>query len=299
MRIPRITIDMMVAVIALAQKKTLELAAKELRLSPSAIYKRIHAASAVLGSPLFLSTERGMMLTETGKRFYPDAVEALEESLLAEDKALSFLELEGGHLLVRHSTYLPPRVLTAIYKLVHDEKAGVRIEHIPLLTSTAVERVANGTIHAGFGYLPVSAPELISHVLHEEPVIVAMPKTHRLATKPEIRPQDLDREPVIAVARERLPWMHCEIEEFFAGFGVTLRIVADAFAAPEAEILVEHKMGLALMSASAISRPTLVGKPLTPRSLTRKCGIFLREDNRHPILRAYADRVVEQLSGLS
>jgi DNA-binding transcriptional LysR family regulator len=88
MRIPRITIDMMVAVVALAQRRTMESAAKELGLSPSAVYRRIQAASQILGSPLFLSTENGMVLTEAGNRFYSDAAKALEETRLAEDKAL-------------------------------------------------------------------------------------------------------------------------------------------------------------------------------------------------------------------
>ena len=100
---------MMVAVVALAQKRTMELAAKELGLTPSAVHKRIQAASRLIGRTLFSKTENGMALTEAGKRFYPDAVKALEEVLLAEDKALCSLELETGRLLVGHSTYLPPR----------------------------------------------------------------------------------------------------------------------------------------------------------------------------------------------
>ena len=152
MRIPRITIDMMVAVVALAQKRTMELAAKELGLTPSAVHKRIQAVNGLFGRPLFTKAENGMALTEAGRRFYLDAAKALEEVLLAEDKALSLVELEAGHLLVGHSTYLPPRVLTALVSYRFDDAFGVHIEHIPLLTSTAVQRVANGTIHIGFGY---------------------------------------------------------------------------------------------------------------------------------------------------
>jgi LysR family transcriptional regulator, benzoate and cis,cis-muconate-responsive activator of ben and cat genes len=297
MRIPRITIDMMVAVVALAQKKTMEQAGKDLGLSPSAVYKRVQAASAVLGSPLFLRTENGMVLTDSGKRFYPDAVKALEETLLAEDKALSLLELESGRLIVGHSTYLPPRILTSILKLRLEDTLGIRIQHIPLLTSTAVQRVADGTIHAGFGYLPVWEPDLISYALFEEPVVVCMPSTHSLAAKPSIRPQDIDGEPFIAVAREPLPAMHREIEEFFAGFGVSLRIAADAFGPPEAVTMVEHNMGICILGASAVFKPSVVGKPLTPRKLFRRCGLFFREDNRHPTLKVFVDRVLREMSG--
>lgn len=297
MRIPRITIDMMVAVVALAQKKTMELAGKDLALSPSAVHKRVQAASAVLGSPLFLRTENGMALTETGKRFYPDAVRALEETLLAEDKALSLLELESARLLVGHSTYLPSRILTAIMKLRLNDTLGIHIEHIPLLTSTAVQRVTDGTIHAGFGYLPVSEPELISYVLFEEPVVVCMPSKHPLAAKPSIRPQDIDGEPIIAVGREPLPAMHREMEEFFAGFGISLRIAADAFGPPEALTMVEHNMGICILGSSAVFKPSVVGKPLTPRKLLRRYGLFVREDNRHPILKVFVDRVLREMNG--
>jgi len=298
MRVPRITIDMMVAVVALAQKRTMELAAKDLGLSPSAVSKRIQAANKVIGRPLFMTTENGMALTDAGKRFYPDAVKAVEETLLAEDKALSLMELESGRLLVGHSTYLPPRILTAVLKLRVAETSGIHIEHIPLLTSTAVQRVADGTIHAGFGYLPIAEPALNSHVLFEEPVVVCMPSTHPLAAKPSIRPQDIDGEPVIAVGRESLPGMHREVEEFFAGFGVSLGIVADAFGPPEAVILAEHKMGICFISASAVSKPTVVGRPLTPRTLIRKSGLFVRDDNRHPTLKAFVEKALRDLSGL-
>ncbi|MGA9670303.1 MAG: LysR family transcriptional regulator [Terracidiphilus sp.] len=297
MRIPRITIDMMVAVVALAQKKTMEQAGRDLGLSPSAVYKRVQAASAVIGNALFLRTENGMELTEAGKQFYPDAVKALEEVLLAEDKTLSLLELESGRLIVGHSTYLPPRILTSILKLRLNGALDTHIEHIPLLTSTAVHRVADGTIHAGFGYLPVSESDLISYVLFEEPVVVCMPSTHPLAAKPSIRPQDIDGEPIIAVAREPLPAMHLEIEEFFAGFGVSLRIAADAFGPPEAVTMVEHNMGICILGASAVFKPSVVGKPLTPRKLFRKCGLFFREDNRHPTLKVFVDRVLEEMDG--
>lgn len=74
MRIPRITIDMIVAVVALAQKRTMELAAKELGLTASAVHKRIQAVNGLIRRPLFSKVENGMALTEIGKRFYPDAV---------------------------------------------------------------------------------------------------------------------------------------------------------------------------------------------------------------------------------
>ena len=299
MRVPRLTIDMLVAVVALAQRKTMELAAQELGLvTPSAVQKRIQAASKLTGTPLFMNTERGMVLTKTGEHLYPDALRALEMALLAEDKTTALLDLEAGHLRVGHSTYLPPRLLAMVHQISFDDSDGIRIEHLPGLTATIVQRVLEGSVHAGFGYLPVSHPDLLSHVLYVEPVVVCMSATHSLATKHSIRPQDMEGVPVIAVARELLPWMHQEIEDFFAGFGIGLRIVAEAFAPPEAVTMVEQKIGVCLVGVSAVSRPAVVGKPLSPRTLLQKFGLFVREDNRHPTLKAYVDLILHESRGL-
>lgn len=295
MRVPRLTIDMFAAVVALADRRTMELAAEELGLvTASAVQKRIQAASKLIGAPLFMNTERGMVLTPVGENLYTGAVRALEMALLAEDKTTSLLDLEAGRLRVGHSTYLPPRVLVLVHTIGFDDSDGIHIEHLPGLTATTIQGVVEGTAHAGFGYLPVTHPDLQSYVLYEEPVVVCLPATHMLATKLSIRPQDLDGEPIIAVAREPFPRMHEDVEEYFGGFGIALKVVVEAFAPPEAVTMAEQKIGVCLVGASAVSRPGLVARPLSPRTLSQKCGLFVREDNRHPTLRQFVDIVLKE-----
>src|ERR1700721_3264978 len=106
---------MLVAVVAVARKATLEEAAKEIGLlTPSALHKRLQAANKLFGAPLFSNTESGMALTEAGKMFHTDALRTLEQALLTDDRVAAFLYLETGRLLVGHSTYLPPNLLAAV-----------------------------------------------------------------------------------------------------------------------------------------------------------------------------------------
>jgi len=296
MRVPRLTMDMLAAVIAVARKKAIPAAAEDLALTASAVHKRVRNTSKVLGTPLFTVTENGMVLTEAGALFVRDAERAVEQALLAEDRITALLEIEGGRLLVGHSTYLPPRFLINMLKLGFDDWSRYRIQHIPGLTADIAKRVVEGTAHAGFGDLPVDEAELVSHVLWEEAVVVCMPAGHPLSVKPVVRPQDLEREPIIAIGRESLPRFHQEIEDFFAGFGIRLQIVADAFGPPEAVVMVEQKVGLCLVTPSDISRPSVTGKPLTPRTLTRKYGLFVREDNDHAALKTFIDLALEKFA---
>jgi DNA-binding transcriptional LysR family regulator len=96
---------MLVAVVAVARKATLEEAAKEIGLlTPSAVYKRLQAANSLFGAPLFSNTENGMVLTEAGKMFHTDALRTLEQALLTEDRVAALLYLETGLSLAKKMT---------------------------------------------------------------------------------------------------------------------------------------------------------------------------------------------------
>lgn len=296
MRIPSLTIDVLVAVIALVERRTFESAGEELSLSASAVHKRVRMAENLLGQRLFIGTDEGLLLTKEGQVFYPDAVRTVEQALLAEEKMKSFAKLNAGRLLVGHSTFLPPKLLGFVMRLNDDLPAEMRIEHFPGLTASLAKRVVDGTLHAAFGDLSVAHPALLSHQLLEEPLVVCMPKSHALAVKPLIRFQDLNDVPLIAVAREPSPAQHQEIEEHFEGSGVRLNIVADAFGPPEALNMVEQNMGICLLGASAAKSPSIIAKPLSIRTLTRKMGLYVREDNRHPALNEFINLVLRKIA---
>jgi LysR family transcriptional regulator, benzoate and cis,cis-muconate-responsive activator of ben and cat genes len=293
MRVPHVTIDMLVAVIALAQKKNLEPAGKELGLSPSAVYKRIKAANQIFGTRLFVGTNDGFELTEVGRVLYSHARLPLEQVLLAEETTIAASELHASHLLVGHSTYLPSRLLALIHSLPFTSALGIRLEHKPGLTLALAQDVVKGTLHAGLGYLPVSHPDLLVYQVTEEPIMVCMPNGHPLTVKPAIRPKDLEGQPIIAASRDTFPILHRQIEEFFEDFGIKLNIVADAYGPHEAITMVEQKVGICMVAVSN-AKPSVISRPLLPQTLTRKCGLFVREDNRHPALKSFINLLLER-----
>jgi LysR family transcriptional regulator, benzoate and cis,cis-muconate-responsive activator of ben and cat genes len=295
MRVPNTTVDMMAAVIALAQKENLDAAGKELGVSPSAVYKRIQAANRIFGTRLFANTNDGAVLTETGEVFYAHALKALENVLLAEEATIASREIQDRHLLVGHSTYLPARPLALLHDSNLTATLGTRLEHKPGLTLGLAEDVAKGTLHAGFGYLPITHPDLLVYPLAEEPVLVCMPSGHPLAAKAVVRPQDLDGEPIIAAGREIFPVLHQLVSEFFEDFGIKLNVIAEAFGPPEAVSMVENRVGICFLTAWNIqAKPSIVARPITPQTLTRKYGLFVREDNPHSALKSFVDLILHK-----
>ena len=85
------------------------------------------------------------------------------------------------------------------------------------------------------------------------------------------------------------------VEDFFEDFGIELDIVADAFGPPEAIAMAEQRVGLCLVAASSLrARNSVAARMLSPRTLTRRCGLFVREDNRHPLLKSLVDLLLKK-----
>lgn len=297
MRVPRLTVDVMAGVIALAQTKNHEDAGELLGVTASAVNKRIKAANQIFHARLFISRPDGMQLTEVGEVLYAHAIKAMEHVLLAEETAIAAAQIQARHLLVGHSTYLPSRLLALLHDSHLTAVLGIRLQHKPGLTLGLVQDVIKGTLHAGVGYLPIGHPDLLVYQLAEEPVLVCMPSGHPLSTKAFVRPQDLDGEPIIAASREVFPMLHQLVDEFFQDFGIKLNVVADAYGPPEAVSMVEQRVGICLLTASNIrAKASVAAKPLSPQTLTRSCALFVREDNRHPAVKTFVELLLEKTS---
>lgn len=287
---PCVTLDHYVTFLKVADTHRIDQAADALGLSASAVRKQIESTQSALGTRLFEHSQGLLSLTGDGQAFYEDAHKIVEMAGLAEERIAARRQMRERHIHLGHSTNLPPRLVAAIHRLHIPEVGHLAIHHVSGLTTTILRQVLDGSLHAGVGVLPVHPMELLIRVVGEEPLVVSIPSGHRLGSHAMIAPQDLDGEPMIAIAREPWPERHREIEEHLAQFGARANVVADAYSAPEALGLVEHGVGLCLVPRSSVStRYSGMLRPLATHVLKRRYGIFFREDNLSPLLHALAE----------
>jgi len=285
MRRPKVKLDNLITFMTVASMHSIDGAANELGLSASGVRRQLENIEEALGIRMFESGRGRLVLTEDGESFREDARKAVDQVLLAEDQLAARRAIRNHHLVIGHSTNLPPKVIAAINQIHIEDSQLVHIEHRTGLTSTTVRGVIEGVLHAGFGVLPIRSPELLVRTIFEEPLIACLPSGHRLAARPAISPQDLDEEPMIAVSRGPWPERHQEIEDHLSDFGVTPRIVADAYSATEAIAYVEQKVGVCLLAGTSITgRAGVTAKPLSTKVLMRRSGVFIRADNHSPLL---------------
>lgn len=84
--------------ISVANKKSISLASNELKCAQSNVTSRIKQLEKILGLELFYRVPKGVILTSSGERFYPQALEILHKM----ENAISSLNLEEqmSHLKV-------------------------------------------------------------------------------------------------------------------------------------------------------------------------------------------------------
>jgi LysR family transcriptional regulator, benzoate and cis,cis-muconate-responsive activator of ben and cat genes len=299
MRRPKLKLDNLIAILTLAEKRDFNEAARELGLTTSALRKQVEAVENTVGSRLFRRTRDGLALTEDGEVLHPATLKAIEYVLLAEEKIRTYQFLKSHHIHIGHSTYLSPKLIALVNQLSVEDIPNVHITHRSGGTSEVIQQVLQGTLHAGIGLLPIFHPDLLVRPIYEEPLLVCIPSDHKLATRHVIQPEDVEGEPIIAVGRQSLPALHGELEDHFVGFGIDLSVTTDVLSPAEALACVAQRIGICFLSTtSAVTRPGVVVRPVSTRLLTRKSGIFVREDNRAPLIQKLVDEVIRKAATL-
>jgi len=289
MRQFNIRMDAQIALLAVAETGSFEAAGKHLGIGKSAVHKRVHSLDSELGASVFRQDEKGLVPTEAGSIYLHEVRESVRHARLGVDRVRAFLRVQSQDIRVGYSTYLNTRLLDVIRRLHPRDIENVSRES--LLTHQVMSGVLQGSLHIGFGILPVVEPGLSARLLFEEPLMACLPVGHRLSTKSRIQPEELNEEAIIAVSRIGLPGRHQDIVSHFESLGVALRFVADAYSAKEALWLVTQGVGISLLTkfSAAAYRNDIVVRPFDDRLLTLKSGIVTRRDHGHKTIADFVD----------
>src|ERR1700712_2034248 len=90
------TVQQLQYFLAAARHGTISAAAEALPLRQPSLSEQIRRLEAELGVALFVRTSRGLVLTEAGEAFLPEAEGALGSIERAREAAVSVRELRGG-----------------------------------------------------------------------------------------------------------------------------------------------------------------------------------------------------------
>lgn len=242
--------------IAVAEELHFNRAAQRLHMAQPPLSQAIRRLEAQVGAPLLVRNNRSVSLTPAGAAFLETArgmLAALEGGVAQARRVAQGVE---GHLTITFVNIAPYEALLRGLRWFHEAYPAVSFTLREATTREQVEALEQGNADIGFMRQPgASAPSLRFETLLSEPVLVALPASHRLAERDRVDLAALKDDPFVASARSLGPGFHDQLVSLCLAAGFTPRVVQEARRLETVAALVASGFGVALLPASLAREP--------------------------------------------
>ncbi|MGI9378798.1 MAG: LysR family transcriptional regulator [Methyloligellaceae bacterium] len=272
--------------IAVAETGSFQRAASEVKISQSALTRRIQKLERNLGARLIERTTRTLKMTLAGKGFFKRAQSIIDEAL----ETQQFMVDEGaGGEFRPFRTLTIAAIPTATQNLIpraiikfraNDHRVAIKV--LDHFANDVAQAVLDGEADFGISFIPVSTPELRFQGLIEDRFVLAMLETNNLYNKKVVSWQDINVENLILPAKGTGNRM--VIDEALAREKISLSSAYEVRQSATNLGLVEAGIGVSVLPEIAIpkSKGSPIGfRPLVNPVVTRMIGIIAQPQRRH------------------
>ncbi|MER9681272.1 LysR family transcriptional regulator [Mesorhizobium sp. M0184] len=286
---------LMQSFMAVAEELHFGRAAARLHISQPPLTKQIQQLEQAMGVRLLERTKRKVELTAAGRVFLDEVRAVLHQTEQAVELARKADRGETGHLAVGFIDAAIYSVVPSVVQRFTKRYPEVELSLTDLRIPNQVRAVAERQLDIGFVHPPVVHNALKVESILVEPLIVALPETHRLASEAEVALADLASEALIQFPRSINPSLYDEIVGLCRSSGFSPRIVREATPKQTIIGLVSVGLGVSLLPACLqnLRRSGVVYRPIQGRTLSIDTSIIYRHEQPSPVLKAFLDIVRE------
>ncbi|MER9628006.1 LysR family transcriptional regulator [Mesorhizobium sp. M0296] len=286
---------LMQSFMAVAEELHFGRAAARLHISQPPLTKQIQQLEQAMGVRLLERTKRKVELTAAGRVFLDEVRAVLQQTEQAVELARKADRGETGHLAVGFIDAAIYSVVPSVVQRFTKRYPEVELSLTDLRIPNQVRAVAERQLDIGFVHPPVIHNALKVESILVEPLIVALPETHRLASEAEVALADLASEALIQFPRSINPSLYDEIVGLCRSSGFSPRIVREATPKQTIIGLVSVGLGVSLLPACLqnLRRSGVVYRPIQGRTLSIDTSIIYRHEQPSPVLKAFLDIVRE------
>jgi LysR family transcriptional regulator, hca operon transcriptional activator len=249
-----------------------------------------------VGVELLTRGVRGVELTAAGKAFLDHArlalmqvdatVEAARRAARPAKKTFN-IGFQTGHEM----NWLPRAM-----QVLHDQLTNIQVVVSSAYSPDLAEALARGRMDLAFMRLEPGY-DLGYHVVDREPLIVLMPRDHRLAAHETVSPRDFIGEIFIG-GSNKAGVLRAVTEDYLRRSEVDIKLDHGVDNMAMAMSLVASTRGLALMPAYAkdLLPRSVVSRPLAGKAPTIDVAVGYNRTNTSPILKLFLSRL-DELTG--
>lgn len=239
--------------VAVAEELHFGRAAARLNLTQPPLSRQIQLLEHTLDVRLLDRTSRSVALTRAGHNFLPEARRLLR---LAEGAALAARRTasgEEGSITLGFTAASGYEFLPRLIKTFRTEAPGIDLVLKEMVSADQLDSLTAGRIDVGLVRPSFNRRELASLCVVREPLLLAAPEDHPLATAPEVSVADLDRQPIVTFSPYEARYFYDLLATIFANAGITPHYAQHISQVHSIMGLVKAGIGLALVPRAALN----------------------------------------------
>lgn len=236
--------------VAVAERLHFGRAAQQLHMTQPPLTQAIAGLEARLGVKLLERTKRSVSLTPAGASLLPGARELLAMARQLSSQAKAAASGEVGRLRIGFVSPLGLGALPGWVRAFRKAYPRIALELVEATGDVQQQMFAQRELDAGFMlHAPAFAEEwahagLVRMSLGQEPMILALPQQHALASGTMKLAQVLD-EPLVLFPQRILPSIHAALSELYAAHGKRMQVSQEAIQMQTIVNLVSAGLGMA------------------------------------------------------
>jgi LysR family hydrogen peroxide-inducible transcriptional activator len=176
---------------AVAETGSFSRAAEQSHVSQPSLSQQIMKLEDELGARLFDRLGRSVRLTEPGKTFLPRARAVLRELAAAKGDVVEGKEFIGGPIVIGVIPTVAPYFLPSRLTAFSRKFPQVQLSVVEEITPVLLDRLRAGTVDVAILALPIRGHEFDSYPLLTERLFAALPRKHKLTSRPFLSLKDL------------------------------------------------------------------------------------------------------------
>jgi LysR family hydrogen peroxide-inducible transcriptional activator len=183
--------------VALADTHHFGRAASKCFVSQPTLSAQLRKLEDYLGVQLIERQPRRVTLTPAGEEIAARAREMIQSSEAIVTLAQTRRDPLAGQLRLALLPTIGPYLLPLVALKIRKALPRLELMLYEYPTESMLEHLHNGAIDVGVLALPVPEEGLVSRPLYEEPFVLALPETHRLAGRAQLRIDELNGETLL------------------------------------------------------------------------------------------------------